>query len=144
MREAIGSETIFKAVILFTLIFAAFITVAITYNKAYKMKNEAMFILEKYEGVNDQSVSIINNFLSHNGYNTMGVCESDEVGVPSLDDSATKSGNGKDKYYYCMKTTSKGGKSFITIKVFFKFGLPIFGDLMTFQVTGETKGLREN
>ena len=144
MREAIGSETIFKAVILFTLIFAAFITVAITYNKAYKMKNEAMFILEKYEGVNDQSVSIINNFLSHNGYNTTGVCDNEEVGVPSLDSSETKNGNNKDKYFYCMKTTSKGGKNFVTIKVFFKFGLPIFGDLMTFQVTGETKGLRES
>ncbi len=142
MREAIGSETIFKAVLFFTLIFAAFITVAITYNKAYKMKNEAMFILEKYEGVNEQSINIINNFLKKNGYNTQGVCESDEVGVASLTESNTNNGNGKDKYFYCLKTTSKNNRNYVTVKVFFKFSIPVFGDIVTFKITGETKGIR--
>ena len=63
MRAAIGTQTIFKAVLVFTLIFVAFITVAITYNKAYKLKNETITILEKYEGRdnNGQTIRIINN-----------------------------------------------------------------------------------
>ena len=85
MREAIGTETIFKAVIIFTLIFAAFLAVAITYNKAYRMKNQAMYILEKYEGINDNSLRIINNYLKNNGYKTTGNCESGEYGINNLD-----------------------------------------------------------
>ena len=52
MRESIGTQTIFKAVLIFTFLFSGFIAVAITYNKAYKIKNEVINILEKYEGVN--------------------------------------------------------------------------------------------
>ena len=127
MREAIGAETIFKAIIIFTLIFAAFVAVAITYNKAYRMKNQTMFILEKYEGINDNSLRIINNYLKNNGY---------------LDDITYATANGSDKFYYCLKPVNKDNKTYITIKVFFRFGLPFLDDLLTFKVTGETKGIR--
>ncbi len=142
MREAIGTETIFKAVLVFTLIFAAFVAVAITYNKAYKMKNETMFILEKYEGINDNSLRIINNYLRNNGYKTKGICDAGDYGINSLEETSYVTASGSDSFYYCLKPNEKSGKTFITIKVFFRFSLPFFGDLFTFKVTGETKGIR--
>ncbi len=142
MREAIGTETIFKAVIIFTLIFAAFLAVAITYNKAYRMKNQAMYILEKYEGINDNSLRIINNYLKNNGYKTTGNCESGEYGINNLDENTYITANGKDRFYYCLKPVNKDEKTYITIKVFFRFSLPFLDDLLTFKVTGETKGIR--
>ncbi len=142
MREAIGAETIFKAIIIFTLIFAAFVAVAITYNKAYRMKNQTMFILEKYEGINDNSLRIINNYLKNNGYKTTGSCDSGDYGIKSLDDITYATANGSDKFYYCLKPVNKDNKTYITIKVFFRFGLPFLDDLLTFKVTGETKGIR--
>ncbi len=141
MREAIGTETIFKAIIVFTLIFAAFVAVAITYNKAYKMKNQAMFILEKYEGINDNSLRIINNYLKNNGYKTTGVCDAGDYGINNLEDITYTTANGSDKFYYCLKPVNKTNKTYITIKVFFKFSLPFFNDLATFKITGETKGI---
>ena len=88
MRAAIGTQTIFKAILIFTLIFVAFITVAITYNKVYKLKNETIAILERYEGIDskDQTIGIINNYLRNNGYNSKGKCDiqNNEYGIADL------------------------------------------------------------
>ena len=75
MREAIGTQTVFKTILIFTFLFSGFIAVAITYNKAYKIKNEVINILEKYEGVNSQSLTIINNYLDNSGYLSKNTCE---------------------------------------------------------------------
>ena len=66
MRQAIGSTWILQLVIVFILIFVAFLALSINYTKAYKIKNELLSIIEKYEGVNsgeNGSISIINNYL---------------------------------------------------------------------------------
>jgi hypothetical protein len=46
---------------------------------------------------------------------------------------------------YCIsKSTSEGSslqKTYYKVKVFFRLDLPIFGNLFTFPVTGETKAV---
>ena len=57
------------------------------------------------------------------------------------------------RYYYCASYTcatrgcsitseeSNGNKIYYNVKIFFKFNLPYLGELFTFDVTGETKGI---
>ena len=124
MREAIGAQTIFKTILIFTFLFAGFIAVAITYNKAYRLKNEVINILEKYEGISNQSLKIINNYLDKSGYLSTNVCDNGE------------------KYYYCLNYELKNNQIFYKIKLFSRFNLPFIGDIFYFRITGETKGIK--
>ena len=102
MREAIGTQTVFKTILIFTFLFSGFIAVAITYNKAYKIKNEVINILEKYEGVNSQSLTIINNYLDNSGYVAKNRCEEGEYGVIDLTNSKYELSNSNKLYFYCL------------------------------------------
>lgn len=150
MREATGTTTTMKMALAFTILFAAFLAIAITYNKAFKLKNETLSILEKYEGVSDKSLSIINNYLKNNGYNEKGKCKTDEFGVTNLDSTAYESAKSNTDYYYCLSyycsnntcKISNNNQIYYHVKVFFKFNLPFLGDISTFTVDGETKPIK--
>ena len=143
MKQAIETQQLFRMIIVLTLFFAAFLTVAIIYNRAYKVKNEAILIIEKYEGFGTKAKKIVNNYLYNNSYNAKGKCNSGEYGATSLDNpSLEQATNEKEKYYYCVSTEVKGdGKTYYNFKVFFNFNLPIIGDIFTFKITGQTKGI---
>lgn len=146
MRQAIGSTWIMQLVIVFMLIFVAFLALTINYTKAYKIKNEVISVLEKYEGPNsgeDHSISIINNYLKYNGYHSVGTCSDDSFGATSLDSSTLVPVNNGDKYYYCIRRTGTSTETFpdrvsYELEAFFKFNLPLLGDIFTFRVIGET------
>ncbi len=147
MKQSIGTSTLFKMILVFTLLFAAFLALAVTYNKVYKLKNETISILEKYEGVNENSLTIINNYLRNNGYNATSSCDKNEYGMISLNDTLYEAAQDGKKYYYCMKhtcstercTVGGGNRIYYDIRLFFKFNLPFFGDLTIFNIKGETK-----
>ena len=143
MREVTGSIWTFQLIVLFILIFACFLTLVINYSKAYTVKNEMMSIIEKYEGFGTKAKKIVNNYLYNNSYNAKGKCNSGEYGATSLDNpSLEQVTNEKEKYYYCVSTEVKGdGKTYYNFKVFFNFNLPIIGDIFTFKITGQTKGI---
>jgi len=144
MKSSITTTEIFKYILAFTLIFSAFLALAITYNKVYKLKNEVLAIIEKYEGVTDKSLGIINNYLKSSGYNTLGHCDDGEYGISSLDNTNLSLDNSK-KHYYCLNSNRISGKNgdkiYYDVKLFFKFNLPFIGELLTFKITGETKAI---
>lgn len=150
MREASGTTTTMKMALAFTILFSAFLAIAITYNKAFKIKNESLSILEKYEGVNNTSITIINNYLKNNGYNGKGKCKDNEYGVSSLNNDYYEKVNSNNDYYYCLNYhCSKGtckitnnNQIFYKFKLFFKFNLPFLGELTTFKIDGETKAIK--
>ena len=145
MRESIGSTWILQLVIVFMLIFVAFLALSINYTKAYKIKNELLSIIEKYEGLNSKdngSISIINNYLRYNSYGTMGTCDAESFGATSLDSNSLVPTSDNTKYYYCIKKINTSNMTFpdrasYEIETFFKFNLPLLGDIFTFRVTGE-------
>ena len=139
MKETIATTTIFKAILAFTILFSGFLAVAITYNRVYKLKNETISIIEKYEGISSKSIKIINNYLSNSGYDTLGNCEEREYGVADLSNDDYELAVENKKYYYCLnyycKTdrckiddpkTPNGNEIFYNTKLFFKFNLPFF------------------
>ena len=145
MREGISLTTIFRAIIIFTFLFTIFIALAISYNKAYKIKNETLSIIEKYEGITDKSLQIINNYLDKSGYNIKNSCQDGEFGVASLDSvilDEVSASSANRNYYYCLSETLEGNKIHYNIRIFYKFNLPYIGDLLTFSINGETKDIK--
>lgn len=148
MRESIGTATLFKIVLIFTLIFAAFLTLTITYNRVFKLKNESLSILEKYDGT-EEAIKIINNYLSNNGYSTTGSCKT-RYGVKNYDNPSPEEVEDGEKYYYCIDYDCEGSFCSIgssstikyNIELFFTFNLPALGDLGKFRITGETKAVK--
>ena len=109
MRQAIGSTWIMQLVIIFMLIFVAFLALTINYTKAFKIKNELVTMIEKYEGLSvgkNGSVALINNYLKYNNYTIKSTCEEGEWGAKSLDSEVLEYSESKEKYYYCVKKTS--------------------------------------
>lgn len=140
MRESIGTTTTLKMALAFTILFSGFLAVAISYNKVFKMKNEVMSILQKYEGASDDGLAIVNNYLKNNGYNIKNKCDDNEYGMLDLNDVNSYVKN-SEKKYYCISCEDTQNGSYYTVKLFFRFNLPFLGDLTTYKITGETKGI---
>lgn len=151
MRQAIGSTWVFQLVIIFTLIFAAYIALTINYSRSFKVKNEVLSIIEKSEGFTKNGVKLINNYLNQSGYKTVGKCtmQSNAIvyGVTTLDTTITGSTVERAKeghdYYYCFSKYGNyhsyyKGRAYYKINLFFQFDLPFFGNLSTFTVDGQT------
>ena len=147
MKNAVTTSEIFKYILLFTFLFAAFLALAINYNRVFKIKNETISILEKYEGVNIDSLNIINNYLIHNNYNTKGQCVLGEYGLKDLNNiNLEQVTNEREKYFYCLSDklvrNENDDRIYYNIKLFYKFNLPFLGELFTFKISGETKGIK--
>ncbi len=144
MKEVSSSTWIFSLVITFIFLFTCFLTLSISYSKAYKMKNELLTILEKYEGLTADSHVIINNYLEYNGYKTMGKCPIDYYGEDTLKSSPHNINQAETNknYYYCIQKINEGNnKSNFKIKIFYKFNLPVIGEITTFSVSGTTNSI---
>jgi hypothetical protein len=150
VRESIGGTWITGLVITFMLIFVAFLSLSLNYTKAFQMKNEMLTILEKYEGINANSIEIINNYLSKNGYSTTGTCDKGNYGVSNLDSNAGSIVSDESaQYYYCISsntsTVTTNGKNFTTanytVKIYFNFNLPVIGDIFKFKISGTTNNI---
>lgn len=139
MREATGSTAIFKIVLIFTFIFVGFIAVAIIYNKAFKMKNESLRIIEKNEGTTTAAIETLNSYLKTNGYNAKGKCTANEWGITDLNTNKLIQTNNRS--YYCISYYTRHEKIYYNVKLFFKFNLPIIGDIVDYEVRGQTKDI---
>ena len=157
MKSTVTTSETFKYILIFTFLFAAFLALAITYNRVYKLKNESISIFEKYEGVTSKSLNVVNNYLKNNGYNTKGKCNKEEYGVSDLNtNNYKKVTNENENFYYCLSYKCKtgnckiidkdkapnGNQIYYNIKLFYKFNLPFVGEIFTFTINGETKGIK--
>lgn len=138
MREVSGSTWTFQMIIFFILIFACFLTLVLSYSKAYTIKNRMLTIIEKYEGVTSESSKIINDFIYHHSYKTTSTCPSEWMGAIDLEGNYEMS-NGNNKYYYCYReNTAPSGMIYYDIEVFYRFNLPVIGEIATYRVEGQT------
>jgi len=150
MRQTIGTTWIFQLVIVFMLVFVAFLSLSLNYTKAFKIKNELISTIEKFEGLTQSasdrqpgSIQIINNYLMYNNYSSVGTCDISDYGAPSLQSTSLEEAIPGKKYYYCVRKIDRSNKSLANrakyeIKIFFKFSLPVIGDLFTFSSEGTT------
>lgn len=145
MREAIGGTWITGLVIGFMLIFVAFLSVAINYTKAFQMKNDILTMIEEQEGLTNNSISLINNYLAKNNYGAKKSCPVNSYGANDLKSNVLERvANSSKKYYYCIekidsaKNSTEGSKITYNVRIFLSFTLPILGDFSAFEITGQT------
>lgn len=147
MRESVGTAWIYGLVLTFTLIFSGFLVLALSYSKAYKLKNEVTSMIEKYEGLtttgaynNGGSIKIINQYLQNSGYSTMGSCLENDWGVSDLEsyNALERAVQGK-KYYYCVSYhTNEKCRTIFRVTLFYNFNLPVLGQMRKYMVSGQT------
>ena len=110
MRTNLGSTWFMQLMILFILIFAGYIILTLNYSRTIKIKNEAVAMIEKYEGMNDSSIKLVNDFFINSRYETMGVCVKEEengvYGLADLNSTMLEPAEPGKKYYYCRRNRS--------------------------------------
>ena len=138
MREAIGGTWLMGIVIFFIVLFSGILAVSVNYAKAFTVKNGIINIIEKDRGHTEATRDKIEDYLKEIGYSVYGSCTLGGVcrGTGELP------GTGSNKYKYCInkhnvKVNAK--ETYYTVTVFFKVDLPIFFDVFTFPVFGQTK-----
>lgn len=85
MKTVSESTWTFQMIIFFILIFACFLTLVLSYNKAYTIKNRMLNIIEKYEGVTPTSAELINDYIYNKGYTNTGKCPENWMGAINID-----------------------------------------------------------
>ena len=143
MRESVGTTWIFQIVLTLILIFAAYLALTINYSRAFLVKNESLTIIEKHEGLTDAALEIVNNYLQSNGYHEVGKCPSGWKGIESIYSNTIEEAEEGKKYAWCATkisnyNTNAPNRSYYKIRMFFKFDLPVFGHIMTYNVDGKT------
>ena len=142
MKESIGGAWLFQIAIVFILLFAGYLALSVNYSRAFKVKNEIISIIERNEGATTKTQDEITKYLSKVNHTIMGPCDTADKEFPF------SAGNNYSKGVYCLKmicdNTATIPRAYYKVKVFFRFDLPILGDLATFKVVGETKMIHNN
>jgi len=146
MREAIGGTWLFQIAIVFILLFSGYLALSVNYSRAFKVKNEILQFIEVNEGVTSVAQDQINVYLKSVNHIVIGTCIQDKD-----EDSWAFGGERTSEFkgIYCVEkmcenidpNASQTGiyKAHYKVTIFFKFDLPIIGDIFTFRVKGETK-----
>lgn len=146
MREAIGGTWITQLVIVFMLIFVAFLALSLNYTRAFKIKNELLSIIQERDGLtsgSEGSIALINNYLKGNNYTIKRGCSEGSYGVTDLNGTSAELVVNNKQYYYCVSkikapSSNVDGKVYYKVNVFFYFNLPVLGNLFTFTINGAT------
>ena len=145
MRESIGGTWITQLVMVMMFVFVAFLALSVNYSKAFRVKNQMISIIEKNEGIDNETIKMINNYLKNNNQVQKGSCPSGYYGV-NLDNTTYELAIGSKKYNYCFAKTSSSTlnfskRSYYDVKLFLKFNLPVVGDIFVFKIDGQTKDI---
>lgn len=136
MKESISNIWLLGIVIIFILIFAAYIAITVDYSRTFRLKNEVLTIIEKNKGftdargvtgtskinttgannqiqVNVGAIQTINLYLSGNGYLAKGHCPDDGnywFGIKelSVETISCENASPDTKYYYCVSKYNTG------------------------------------
>lgn len=151
MREAIGTTWTFQLIIVFILIFSCFLSLVISYSKAYSLKNEVLTMIEKYEGISKNSsnvegnAEIINNYLWQNAYKAKGKCPEGWMGALDIQSVNYETSVSNKDYYYCFQEAKFSNNDiYYNVRLFYKFNLLVLGDITTFKVEGRTNSFTGN
>ena len=151
MKESIGESWTIQLIAAFVLLFVAFLSLMIAYSRCFKVKNEVVSIIEKYENLDD-SITIISNYMDAAGYTGSGTCRENSEGGITYVKTLCLGNNGK---LDIVKENKPGCRACIEqqndnnnhvtvyrVSLFYNFNIPAFGRLATFEVTGKTIDLK--
>ena len=148
MRESYGAYYLTIIFVIFIMLFTGYMCFSINMNKAHKVKNEIIAVMQKHNGLNEEALYEIQAYMSKVAYRTNAKCGEGEKGFSSAGTSITS-----DRALFCVKPKiitdySTGGVSsmgqfpdvaYYEIKVFFSVDIPVINKFLVFQVKGSTK-----
>jgi len=145
MKTAIGGTWILGLVMVFMLIFVAYLAVSLNYSRAFQLNSSIISILEVNEGHCGTTRDLIPEFLHANGY-TLRVNSCGRRG-----ECFPQDGQG---CLYCLEgplmvyrydrqgqpiITSNIQTGYFRVTLFFRFDLPVIGNIFTFPVSSRTR-----
>ena len=148
MKEAIGGSYLFILVIIMVALFTSYISISTNYSRCYHIKDEIINAIEEHGGVDSETLTEINTYLSNIGYRSTGTCPSSEDLKFSISNNAT-SVMGAANYCISRKPTTpsttgtgvtghpKTG-AYYTVTVFFKLSMPVIGEMFFIPISGQT------
>ncbi len=68
MKDAFGGAFMIEVMLIFLGIYISFIAVAVSYAKAFRVKNQIINYIEQYEGLTDEAVAAIDSYLVEAAY----------------------------------------------------------------------------
>lgn len=158
MRESIGGSWLFGTITVFMMIFVGYLVIMINYTSAFKMKNEAVHMIERYEGLSNGdkgSVKLINQYLANSKYTATGKCDCEGAdgcyGAKAFNATekielgnqtslvSLKNIKNTDDYYYCVKFYNLDNEyGYYDIELFLNFNLPVLDQIAKFGIKGQT------
>ncbi len=159
MREALGGYLALVIIVLFIAIVSGFMAFSVNYNKAFKMKNKIIAVLEKYKNNpnNSDAQEEIKEYAKQISYNVSEAykkdCSSEGDTGYTLDKTNTGwcykivDVNDESSYGYSDTNTLSDYKEFekryVDIKTFVSIDMPIFNNFFSktslSSVRGSTK-----
>lgn len=106
MRDAFGGTFLMYLIIIFVTIFVTFLSVALKYVQAYRVKNEIINYIEQYEGYNSEVYNLIEGTESTKGYlQNVGYNESNSLGtnLNKITNSGSETNVKKPNIKYCSE-----------------------------------------
>lgn len=148
MREAIGASWIMIIVLTFIALFSGYLALSINYSKAFRIKDGIVDRLEKHSGPNTDSIEDIYNLMKEINYNSMGSCDllknEDGVDFIGVNKNMVTKKPTHGTYNYCISKVNAFNPSgqmtsaYYKVVVFFSLSFPVFDELLSFHVSGET------
>lgn len=156
MRETFGSTWTMQLMFSFTLLFVCFLAVTISYSKAFRIRNEVISIIEKNGGYTTGARQIIDDYIKNTGYTASGNCSYEPTkktyGIKDLNGTTSSrvlisSGNSNQKFLYCISrdyaNSIQVSDVIYEVTMFYKFNLPIVGEITSFTIEGKTTDLTQ-
>ncbi len=153
MKESIGVLSLTNIVIVFILLFTGYLCISLNQSKAYNVKNQIVSIIQKNNGINDQTITDIQNYMSEVGYRSTGKCDAideDESSLIAIDQYG-QTGNNKGmicitrhdiykKLWRDEDHTRQIPKTvYYEVKVFFALDMPVVNTVFNFNLKGSTR-----
>lgn len=146
MRNAINGTWLYGVVLVFMMIFIAYISISFNYSRVYQMKSVLTTSIEQNQGVNPKSMQSMATVIAYYGYKNGGICPEKYVGISFADIDEPKinreCGQKGVVSSVCVRritvNSTKTTKYYYRVGAFFGFDLPGLGNIYTFFVDGET------
>ena len=150
MKEAIGGSYLFILVIIMVALFTSYVSISTNYSRCYNIKDEIINSIEAHGGVDHDTLTEINTYLSNIGYRSTGTCQDTDFKKFSMSNNTgpvvSEAAN------YCIKRHPVEAKkvtahgvtghpktgAYYTVTVFFKLSMPVIGEMFFIPLSGET------
>lgn len=133
MRESFGGAFMIKLALIFIILYISFMALAISYTKAFRLKNQIINILEQYQ-YNGESdvVGKVDEYLEDFSYN---FSNNDNVSANCYDhDDAIFTERGA-----CIVPQGEGNKRYYKVITYISIDFPFFDVPLILPISGETK-----